>query len=142
MNVERPASWRPPSREHGGENIPELYAQMLLNEVVAMMFVETRDFNLPIAQGIEAVTAAKNQTSQRLETKGRYFYKPDGSVFMDYKIMCDEAYRRIGQQSGEKDLEKASVLGYQLMKAQFSLDMSTEEALQVARNIINSWNWE
>ena len=128
MSVERPTNWHPPSQKHGGENIPELYAQMLVDEVVGMMFAQTRNFELPIAQGMEALTAEKNQVSQRLKQSGQYFHQPGGSIFMDYKIMRGEAYRKTGQAMGEEDSEKANTLGYQVIKS--SLDQTCPQKRQ------------
>lgn len=142
MSAERRANWRPPSQRHGGENIPELYAQMLVDKVVDMMFARTRNFELPIAQGMDALSSEEKQACERLKQRGQYFYQPDGSIFMDYKIMRGEAYRKIGQTMGEKDPEKASVLGHQVISEQFRPEMSTEEAIQLARNIIANWDWK
>lgn len=142
MSVERPADWHPPAQDHGGENIPELYARMLVDEVVAMMCSKTRNWDLPIARGMDTLTEEQKAMSERLKQSGQYFHQPDGSVFMDYKIMRGEAYRKIGREKGQGDPEEASVAGYQALKEQFNQDMSTEDALQLARSIIAGWDWE
>jgi len=142
MNSKHPDNWTPPTQNYGGENIPELYARMLLDETVAMLCVQARNFDIPIAQGIDALLAEQNAVTERLKQSGAYFYEPDGSVFMDYKIMRGEAYRKIGKEMGEDDPEEASVLGHQALREQFNSDMSTEEALQLARSIIANWNWK
>jgi hypothetical protein len=38
--------------------------------------------------------------------------------------------------------EKAAILGYEIIAQRFSPDMSSEEALQVAREIVAGWGWE
>jgi len=142
MSVERPINWHPPAKNLGGENIPALYAQFFVDEIVAMIFVKTRNFNLPIAKGINKLTQKNEDIEKRLKKSNLYFYEPNGSVFMDYKIMRNEAYEKIGKEMGEKDPEKASILGYNELKKQFNLNMSTDDALQLARNIVANWDWD
>jgi hypothetical protein len=142
MSIERPAEWHPPAPDHGGEDIPELYARMLVDEVVGMMCAETRNFDLPIAQGIDALTQEQAEISERLKKSGQYFHLPDGSVFMDYKIMRGEAYRKMGREIEKEDPEEASVAGYNILKKKFNSDMSTDDALKLARSIIAGWDWE
>jgi len=56
--------------------------------------------------------------------------------------MRDAAYLRIGKEQGIEDPEEAMTAGYCALKEQFYAEMSTEEALQLARNIVLSWDWE
>lgn len=63
---------------------------------------------------------------ESMKQQGVYFHEPDGSVFMDYKIMREIASQQFGWES---------------IESQFSPDMSTEEAIQLARNIVANWNW-
>lgn len=139
--IERPTDWTAPAKDFGGENIPELYAQMLVDEVVGMMYAQTRNFDLPIGTGIDQIEAEQKAVTSRLKDRNLYFHKPDGSIFMDYKIMRGEAYRKIGRGMGIEDPEQASVAGYHAVKEQFRPEMSTDEAMQIARGIIESWDW-
>ena len=61
-----------------------------------------------------------------MKQKGVYFYEDEGSVFMDYKVMRAMA---------------SANQGWESIESQFSPDMSTEEAMELARSIIANWDW-
>lgn len=142
MSIERPIDWHPPVQNHGGEDIPEFYARILVGEVIAMMYAKKRNLDFPIAAGLDAMREEEKGTTARLKGSGQYYHGPDGSIFTDYKILRDESYTRIGNSLGEEDSEKASVRGFNAIKEQFHENMSIEDALQVARSIIAGWNWQ
>lgn len=126
MGAEIPKGWEPPHKIVGGEDNFELYAIFLYDQVVAAMCARTRNFDLPIAADADKYIKQKAIIIENMEQRGVYFHKPHGSVFMDYKIMREIA-------SQKEDWEN--------IKSQFSPEMSTEEAMRLARIIVANWNW-
>lgn len=114
---------------------------MFVNEIVALICAKTRNFNLPIAQGMESILAEQDEISARIKAQGHYFHEPSGSIFMDYKIMRGEAYEKLGKEMGKIDPDEARNAGYQTIKDQFNQNMTTDEALVAARNFIAQWKW-
>lgn len=135
------ASWQPPSRNYGDENIPELFAMMFLDENLAMMLQENRDPGIPIYAGADENAANRNQITERMQNDGAYFYPQGGSIFMDYKIMRDAACQELGEATGKTDQYDAIVAGNKILKSRFNHHMTTDEALQTARDIVESWKW-
>lgn len=138
MNLEINPNWQPPSKDHGGENIPDLFARMLLNEIVGIMYAKLRK-DLPIENGIDEILDEMKSVNNRLREKGEYFYDPEGSIFMDYKIMREQAYRTIGNEAGKEDTEEAIIYGNKEVKSKFSPEMPVGEALYIAREIVDQW---
>ncbi|MCL4367496.1 hypothetical protein M1563_05010 [Patescibacteria group bacterium] len=77
----------------------------------------------------------------RLKEKGLYFYKDDGSVFMDYKILRRIARIKVGESLGETDKEKAESRGYGIFCDRFNLETSIEKLLAQAREFVGTWAW-
>lgn len=126
MTAERPTNWQPPRKEIGGENNFELCAIRLYDQIVAMMAVKTGNFELPISSGADEFLKEKERIIESMKQKGVYFYEDEGSVFMDYKIMREKA---------------SANQGWESIESQFSPDMSTEEAMELARSIVANWDW-
>jgi len=141
MSVERPTNWGPPEKTHGGEEITEFYAMMLVDQIVSMMCMKFGSFDLPIAAEMDNLTKLLQSVEERLKQTGQYFYQPEGSIFMDYKILRGEAYKKIGNDIGIDDPKQANIVGYQALREQFSQDMTTDEALELAKNIVAQWDW-
>jgi hypothetical protein len=142
MSIKHPEAWYPPKQNHGGENIPRLFALILLDEIVARICAQARNFDLPIAQEIDAALLEKDNVLQRLKQEGAYTYFPNRSIFDDYKRMLCLACIKIGSEMGVEDPRTASEEGFDEYKRQFYPDMPTEKALDLARNIVTTWDWE
>jgi len=127
MSIEIPAGWEPPKKIVGGENNFELCAIRLYDQVAVMLSTRSRNFDLPIVAESDRYLREKDRMIESMKQKGVYFHEPDGSVFMDYKIMRELA----SKQDGWENIE-----------AQFKPEMSTDEAMQLARSIVANWNWE
>ncbi len=142
MSIEKPVDWTAPTKDYGEENILELYAQMFANETITMICAKAKRFDFPITTDIDNILAQEKEVTTRLREKGLYFYEPDGSIFMDYKIMRGEAYKKIGRELGIEDPEEAKIVGHNKLQEQFKSEMSTKEALNTARKIVSTWGWK
>jgi len=56
--------------------------------------------------------------------------------------MEDRAFEKIGRSLGKGNSEEAIKLGFLEYKKKFRPDMSTDEAMTVAREIVSQWDWE
>jgi len=143
MSKERPPDWHPPRKDHGGENIPEYFALLLLDAVMGTTIRNTRNFTLPILAGADGISAELDNIRERLIQQQAYFYDTAGnSIYRDYKIMRDEACRKIGRGLDIEDPENALNWGYTKLMSMFDFQMSTTEALELARSIVASGGWE
>lgn len=143
MSNERPPDWHPPSKDLGGENIPEYFALLLVDAVMGTAIKTTHNFTLPILIGADGILVDLENIKTRLIQQHIYHYDTAGnSIYGDYKIMRNEACRKIGRDLDIKDPEDALNCGYTTLMSIFDFQMSTEEALELARSIVASWCWE
>jgi hypothetical protein len=140
---ERPENWQPPQRYYGGEDLVEYFTLMLVDETVAMICVKSGQFDLPIAAGIDSVLDQKKAISGRLKDNNQFFYLPNWSIFMDYKSMRGDAQFKLGQQITEPghDSLDAYFLAAAALRESFDPQMSTAEAIALARAIVALWDW-
>ena len=136
--------------------MPEFFAQMLAEEMITTVIVEKfresggkANINdlfetTPIARGVEGVAEQKEKTSSRLKSDGLFSHPEpkSGSIFRDYKIMRDQAFIRVGQRNGQEDPEKAFYLGAEIILRGFCPEMTTDEALEKAREFVLEWGWQ
>ena len=142
MANERPDNWHPPAQELGGENIPALFAIMLLGDIVGTICRKTKNFSHPITQGMDELEEKEETVFTRLKQSGHFFYQGNGSLFSDFKILRAEANRKTGVAMGVENPNEARVAGFSAVMMKFSPDMPTSEALELAMRIVASWDWE
>ncbi|MEO8581742.1 MAG: hypothetical protein ABI425_04180 [Patescibacteria group bacterium] len=126
IEFEIPEGWMPPHKVVGNEDNVELFAIRLLEQIVTMLCVRARDFDLPIAADTDKYVSRKEAIVKNLKDQNVYYSGTEGSVFIDYKIMRQIAAQQVGWGS---------------IESQFTTDMSTDEAIQLARSIVANWNW-
>lgn len=141
MIIERSVDWSPPAPNYGGVDLKEYFALMFSNEVLTMICVKAKRFDFPIVEEVDVIIDKQKEITHRMKERNTYFYKSDGSIFMDYKIMRGEAFLKIGEEMGITDQEEASIAGYNFLRDRFNQDMSTYEALLLARSIVANWDW-
>jgi len=111
--------------------------------MVGMLVAHTGDWDNPIVLVLEELDARSNQTDYRLKEKDLYFYESDGSIFDDYKIMRDEAYKRVAKEMGVANQSEGGIPSViQALRNRFELQMSAEQVMQIARDFVNTWCWE
>ncbi|MFH2118288.1 MAG: hypothetical protein ABII10_00930 [Candidatus Paceibacterota bacterium] len=120
--------WHPPAKEIGGVDIQEYFALMFVFEILGFKLQKNKNFkNYPVFAGLEEIIDRVKEIENLLKKKKLYFYKSNGSIYADYKIM------------GNRFFEKHS---FESTSDQFKLEITTQEALQLARKIVASWDWQ
>ena len=140
MTVERPDELNPLEPNRQGPNLSEYYAQLFVEEVVSIFYARTRRLDYPITQGIEQIVANRVSSVEELKEANTYFLPEGGSVFMDYKTRRDKAFEEAGAALGVEDSEAAISAGSRALRDRFTPDMTTAEALQLARDITSTWD--
>jgi len=174
-----PNDWKPPSKNHCGEDLVELFARLYFSSISAEVFVESlnpsasRDpkaydkayndaLKSPILQKTDENERRINEIDENLRKKGCYFYPEGGSVFMDYKLMRERAFLKVGKYS-KPDIRRdefeqiwkndASMhqayrkgvneidAGFKGPDGKFNKNMSADQALQLARQLIEKLWW-
>ncbi len=137
--------WRPPSKEYGGQDIPRYFALMFLNETIAMICAKAKRFDFPVVAALDVFSAEADRIGEELRAQNLYFYdtegQRDGSVFMDYKLLRNLAYAKVGEEHGANEEHRVEV-GVRALKSQITADMTTEQAFEIAQKIVNTWDWE
>lgn len=116
----------------------------------------------PILKKVAENNVEADKIDKRLREKGCFFYPEGGSVFMDFKLMRERAYLRAGGYSNwdirrpefekifkiDQSLQDAYKKGMDVLKAPFNdasgvvnRSLTTEQALNIARQIIKQWWW-
>lgn len=140
MNKEHP-EWTPPPREFGGEDIERLFACYLVEEAVASMNAGRRIEDSPIASGMDDLVQENAEMVNRLRENQHFFDVEDSNLFVDYKMMSNEAFRAIGRSEGALGELPQIIAGRNYIMRSFYPEMSTGEALEVALEIVSFWNW-
>ncbi len=84
--------------------------------------------NTPLFRNAEQILHENERIDQRLRELGLFFYKPDGSVFMDYKNMRD---RKFPQEGALGRWEEQHI----------KLTMTSEQALERCKKEVATW-WD
>lgn len=109
----------------------------------------------PILRDIKKSEAEHNNAEKQLDKGGCNFHPEGGSVFMDFKLMRQRAWMKAGGYSNpnlsaedyaqiwNKDpaAQSAHRKGVQTIDGMFNKDMTTEQAFQQAKNIIEKLWW-
>lgn len=152
--IRESGKWKPPKKELGGVDLVEYFSGLFLNEFIFELFYQDlapankNTDSLLYKEYRERISPFLRKIIEELKAKNLYFHELEGkrfgSVFMDYKIMEDEALRKLGRVEGPTDpleLDPDRVKGYCLMKTKFNPNMTLEEALIVARDFVSTWEW-
>lgn len=138
-----PPGWKPPGKDHCGEDMVRYFALMYLQEVFANFIIDSSTHGLldpavyensPLFKDAQKLTDEWNQTSARLREKDCYFYgrgqkSGDGSVFMDYKMMRSHFY---------KNAFKGNYL--KVFRTAITLETTSEQALEwCAKQVVRWW---
>lgn len=151
--VDIPTGWKPPEKELARENVEEYFVLMITYEYLFALMNDLPDDikrdpealrQYPIFSDRERlqrqVSLRMDEIHEALKTKNKFLY-PGGSVYMDFKIMKQMALEKMGREEGVANKRKAITRGRQMLKARFSLNMSVDEAIGVAREFVASWDW-
>ena len=128
-------TWKPPLKNHGGEDIPRLFVIQLLDFSSCQLLLPfyrkgNLDYsNYPITQGLKILVDEAKEVSKRLREKGLFFYD-EGSIYYDFKIMWEPGVRELREQ------------GKWTYADLFNINMTTEEAFELAQEIVDGWAWE
>jgi hypothetical protein len=109
----------------------------------------------PILRNAREIQKRLEENNNRLREGGCFFYPKGGSVFTDYKRMRERAQLRIGGYDNpnlsaeeyariwnkDQAVHEAWARGSQTIENSFNEDMTTEEALRVAKEIIEKFWW-
>ncbi len=143
--------WKAPHKEYGGEDLQAYYIVMLANEIVSVLVAGASKTNksifdqldkIPVMQGFkEKVEDPSNGADARLKKRGLYFYEIGGSVFMDYKILRNKAFKKVGENLGETDSIAAQIRGYKHFRDQFTIETPLDDVLTKAQDFISKWEW-
>lgn len=165
-----PKGWRPPDKNYGGQDLTHYFTLLLLERVFSSIIDENRrrypqmsDAELAaflretptILKGAKQIVTEADQITESLNREGHYFYQGGGSVFGDYKLMRARAYLALGGYSNpdmtretyaniwnkDQQVQEAWKKGVTAMRNMFYEGMTTEEAYNVAREIINRYWW-
>lgn len=110
---------------------------------------------LPIFKDYSKFETRGNQIDAQLREGNCYFYPDGGSVFADYKYMRDRANLRAGGYSKPNitaeeyaqiwnknpAIQIAWSKGARILDGMFNKDMTTDEALQQAKDIVEKYWW-
>lgn len=132
--------WTPPKKDHGGQDLPEYFALNICDSFISSIWISHQHSNERIFEGAGEISNKIKEITEKLKNSHKFEYN-NTSIFMVMKIMLDRAYQKIGIQNGENDPQKAINTGFKIVKQRFTKDMTTEKALDVARDFVNSWDW-
>lgn len=175
-----PDGWKPPDKNHCGEDMVDYFARLLVSSVNAMAFVEQLDIKnpstdpklrtavydratkIPLLEKADENEQHIHEIDERLREKGCFFYSDGGSVFMDYKLMRERAQLKLGNYS-KPDIRKSEYeqiwnkdesihqsyrRGVTVLDGKFkgpdgkyNVNMTSDQALQIARQIIEQLWW-
>lgn len=166
-----PEDWKPPDKNHCGQDMTEYFALLLLQEISSGVIgnkisladslrMSDAQFDAflaktPLLKGYREIGKRSNAISQRLKDKKCYFYPEGGSPFMDYKLMRDRAGLRAGRYPNayltaqgyakiwnkEQAVHLAWRKGVKAINNMFNENLTTEQAYQLARSIIEQYWW-
>lgn len=87
-----------PSKELGGKSLVSYFAGLLFDETLATYLIQYRESaeTSPLFVNSEKILEENKRIDQQLRDLNLYFYNPDGSVFMDYKIMRKRKFPQDG----------------------------------------------
>ncbi len=164
-----PNRWKPPNKDHCGQDMREFFALLLLTESVADIEIEewrtlrdrgqTKDIEQIIKQlksskEMDVYSKRHNEIDRQLRERDCYFYPEGGSVYNDYKVMRTQAYLRISKGSpvsaetyrglsreAQNEISEIAHRGYVTMKAQFNKNMTTDEIYRRAFEIVSKYWW-
>lgn len=140
-----PPEWQPPWRIIEDEDIARYFALQFLNEVLAMIYQNTRNFDIPIAGNVQGIQAEREEIYNRLQMKSMYLSQlstgEESSIFMDYKYMRQAAEQKMGEALGATDQDAAITAGWRKLFSLFDKNMLPDEALFLAQAIVDTWGW-
>lgn len=127
-----------PSKELGGESLVAYFGGLLFHETVAMYLrddlanpMENRAATVkstPLFSNAQKIIGEYKDIDRHLREQNLYFYRSDGSVFMDYKIMQERKYPSDGS------------LG-RWQKEHIKPTMTSEQAFDICKKEVTTW-WD